>query len=177
MVLGEFIDKYIMGYVDPSIPPITTYMEDPNPNSMEAVQRKITKIALERAEKLGPNGITLREIRSLYTEDIPTIETRNLVADRTATTLREKRGEGLAMNPLQRLELFLTGRAFLGAQKRPGWKGHLPFYAFRCPIHGIVEDYPHGYNEHLDCPKCTRERVRSVHPDLVEKVVQEALDG
>jgi len=89
LVLGEFIDNYIVGYVDPSVPPITTYM-NPGPNSLLAVQRRITKIALERAKKLGPNGITLREIRSLYTEAIPTIETRNLVADRTVSILKEK---------------------------------------------------------------------------------------
>ena len=78
------------------------------------------------------------------------------------------------MNPLQRLELFLTGKAFVGYRKRPGWSKANPFYAFRCPIHGIVEDYPHGYHERLDCPLC---QPKSVHPDLVEKVVQEALDG
>ena len=89
LVLGEFIDNYIVGYIDPSIPPITTYM-DPDPNSIGAVQRKITKIALKRANKLGPTGITLREIRTLYAEAIPSIETRNLAADRTAQTLREQ---------------------------------------------------------------------------------------
>ena len=89
MVLGEFVDKYIIGYTDPSIPPITTYLE-PNPNSIEAVQRKITKIAFERAEKLGSDGITLREIRSLYVEAIPTVETRNLAANYTVSVLRKK---------------------------------------------------------------------------------------
>jgi len=96
------------------------------------------------------------------------------------------------MNPLQRLELFLTGIAYVGHRRRPGWKGSLPFFAFRCPIHGIVEDYPHGYytkedigtwnipiytdgvRSKLSCPRCRRE-IRSVHPDLVEEVVQEAL--
>ena len=78
------------------------------------------------------------------------------------------------MNALQRLELFLTGRAYVGHRRRPGWKGTLPFFAFKCPIHGIVIDYPHGYHERLDCPLCP---IKSVHPDLVEKVVQEALDG
>ena len=79
----------------------------------------------------------------------------------------------MGLNPFQRLELFLTGKVYVGHRGRPGW-GPLPFYAFRCPIHGIVEDYPHGYGEHLDCPRC---RLESVHPDLVEKVVREALDG
>ena len=81
------------------------------------------------------------------------------------------------MNPLQRLELFLTGRAYVGHRRRTGWKGPLPFFAFKCPVHGIVEDYPHSWDKRLDCPRCKRERVRSVHPDLVEKVVQEAQLG
>ena len=89
MVLGEFIDNYLVGYIDPLVPSLSTYF-DPNPNSIEVVQQKITKIALERANKLGPTGITLREIRSLYAEDIPSIETRNLAADRTAQILREQ---------------------------------------------------------------------------------------
>jgi len=76
------------------------------------------------------------------------------------------------MNSLQRLELFLTGRAYVGHRRRPGWTGSLPFFAFKCPKHGIVEDYPHGYNSRLDCPRCRREIV---HPDLTEKVVQEDL--
>ena len=78
------------------------------------------------------------------------------------------------MNALQRLELFLTGRAYVGHRRRPGWTGSLPFFAFKCPIHGIVEDYPHGWDNYFNCPRC---RLESVHPDLVEKVVREALDG
>ena len=80
------------------------------------------------------------------------------------------------MNPLQRLELFLTGRTYVGHQRRPGWVGSLPFYAFRCPKHGIVEDHLRGFegDEYLNCPLCLK---KSVHPDLVERVVQEALDG
>lgn len=65
------------------------------------------------------------------------------------------------MNQFQRLELFLTGRAFIGHRKRPGWKKTLPLYAFRCPKHGIVEDYPHGYNDRLDCPECLKEQMRT----------------
>jgi len=80
----------------------------------------------------------------------------------------------MALNLLQRLELFLTGRAYVGHRRLPGWKGPLPFFAFKCPVHGIVEDYPHGWGTSLNCPRCKRE---TVHPDLVEKVVQEALDG
>ena len=80
------------------------------------------------------------------------------------------------MNPLQRLELFLTGKAYVGHRRKPGWARALPFYIHRCPVHGLVEDYVHGFKggEYLNCPLCLK---KSVHPDLVEKVVQEALDG
>jgi hypothetical protein len=53
----------------------------------------------------------------------------------------------------QRIVLRLTGRVYLEHRTRPGWSGALPFYAFRCPRHGIVVDYPHGYSDRLDCPR------------------------
>jgi hypothetical protein len=28
----------------------------------------------------------------------------------------------------------------------------LQFYAFKCPVHGIVENYPEGYERVLRCP-------------------------
>jgi hypothetical protein len=43
---------------------------------------------------------------------------------------------------------------FLGFITKPGWSGELPYYRFRCPVHGLVEDYPHGYDEALLCPHC-----------------------
>ena len=58
----------------------------------------------------------------------------------------------------QKFSLMIGACAYLGHRKRPGWREHLPFYAFKCPTHGIVEDYPHGYNNRLDCPKCAYER-------------------
>ena len=41
-----------------------------------------------------------------------------------------------------------------------GWKGPLPFYRFRCPKHGMVESYLHGYYEVLRCPECDKEAKR-----------------
>jgi hypothetical protein len=61
---------------------------------------------------------------------------------------------------LQRLHLRLTGRVRVGWMRRPGWRGELPFYAFRCPIHGIVVDYPHGHSGRLECPRCQGERTK-----------------
>lgn len=63
---------------------------------------------------------------------------------------------------LQRLEIMLLGKAFVGYRARDGWRQPLPFYAFRCPVHGYVEDYPHGYAERLDCPLCSREELAGI---------------
>lgn len=59
--------------------------------------------------------------------------------------------------PLRRLQLKLLGYAYIGHRRQPDWKGPLPFYVFKCGVHGLVEDYPHGYNKRLDCPLCLRE--------------------
>ena len=63
---------------------------------------------------------------------------------------------------LQRLEIMLLGKAFVGYRTRDGWRQPLPFYAFSCPVHGYVEDYPHGYAERLDCPLCSREELTGI---------------
>jgi len=54
----------------------------------------------------------------------------------------------------QKIILKLNGRVFIGNRVKPGWSGSLPFYAFKCDEHGLVEDYPHGYEKRLECPKC-----------------------
>jgi len=58
------------------------------------------------------------------------------------------------LNLFQNIILKLNGRVFIENRTRPGWSGPLPFYAFKCPEHGLVEDYPHGYERRLECPKC-----------------------
>lgn len=68
---------------------------------------------------------------------------------------RRSSEEGLPI--LRRLQLKLFGYAYIGHRRQPGWKGSLPFYAVKCGVHGLVEDYPHGYNKRLDCPLCIRE--------------------
>jgi hypothetical protein len=40
-----------------------------------------------------------------------------------------------------------------------GWSERLPWYIFRCEKHGIVANYPQGYESRLDCPKCQEERA------------------
>ena len=56
----------------------------------------------------------------------------------------------------QRIKLRLFGQAYIGHRVQAGWKGPLPFYAFRCHVHGLVDDYPHSYSDRLDCPRCLR---------------------
>ncbi len=58
---------------------------------------------------------------------------------------------------IQRLRLEITGITPTERRRLPGWSGELQFYAFKCPIHGIVEDYPHGYRQVLRCRKCAVE--------------------
>ena len=57
----------------------------------------------------------------------------------------------------QRFKLRLYGYVYIGHRTRTGWNDPLPFFAFRCPVHGLVEDYPHGNSDRLDCPRCQRE--------------------
>ncbi|MFH0850542.1 MAG: hypothetical protein V1924_06355 [Candidatus Bathyarchaeota archaeon] len=60
----------------------------------------------------------------------------------------------MTLSTLQRVRLQLIGHVYVGDRRRDGWSGPLPHYAFRCPIHGLVEDYPHDYKERLECPIC-----------------------
>ncbi|MBW2671972.1 MAG: hypothetical protein JRD89_00985 [Deltaproteobacteria bacterium] len=53
-----------------------------------------------------------------------------------------------------RLKLRLGGTVYLGHYMKSGWRAPLPFYAFRCPTHGIRADYPHGFGDILHCPDC-----------------------
>ena len=58
----------------------------------------------------------------------------------------------------QKIRIAFFGRTALEERKFDGWKGPIMFYAFNCPIHGIVEGYPHGYNGRLICPKCVNNK-------------------
>ena len=57
----------------------------------------------------------------------------------------------------QKMILKLDGRVFIEHRAKPGWRGALPFYVFKCDKHGFVEDYPHGYEGRLECPECLKE--------------------
>ena len=60
---------------------------------------------------------------------------------------------------LNRLRMQLSGYVYVGERKSDGWRSPLPHYAFECPVHGLVESYPHGYDQRLECPRCVEERA------------------
>jgi hypothetical protein len=64
------------------------------------------------------------------------------------------------------LALGLKNRAYLRHDRREGWSGELPFFLALCRHHGFFVDYPHGYDEYLSCPDCTRQRIELVRAGL-----------
>ena len=58
---------------------------------------------------------------------------------------------------LNRLKLRLSGYVYVEDRIELGWREPLPFYLFKCPVHGYVESYQHGYDKKLVCPKCLEE--------------------
>jgi len=66
--------------------------------------------------------------------------------------------EAINLNIIQRFRLQLSGYTYVGHRSKPGWKDSIPHYAFKCPKHGTVVDYPHGYNQRLECPQCREEK-------------------
>lgn len=63
----------------------------------------------------------------------------------------------------------------MGHRTRSGWGGSLPFYAFRCPEHGVVVDYPHGYDRRLVCPLCSEDLGEHMDAPDLEADALEAL--
>ena len=63
---------------------------------------------------------------------------------------------------LEKLKLKLSGNVYVGKQMKEGWKESLPFYAFKCPKHGIVKSYTKGYENKLECPNCIEEEKKKV---------------
>jgi hypothetical protein len=62
---------------------------------------------------------------------------------------------------LERLKLKLKGYVYIGEKQIDGHKDSLSYYAFECPIHGLVSDFPHGYRQRLECPTCKSELVNN----------------
>jgi hypothetical protein len=72
--------------------------------------------------------------------------------------IERQEDHNISLSIYKRLILNLVGQVYVEHRTMSGWSGSLPFYAFRCPAHGIVVDYPHGYDQRLDCPRCYMER-------------------
>ena len=65
--------------------------------------------------------------------------------------------EPIKLDAVQNLILRIMRRVQVGHIMEPGWSAPLPLYVFRCPTHGLVKGYSHGYKSHLACPRCLEE--------------------
>jgi hypothetical protein len=111
---------------------------------------------LSRKDKSNGFGYTdLPNIEKINTIDIEHEIDRNSPPFKKAI-IESRRLTDSDLSLFQRLKLGLFGQAYVGHRIRTGWEGSLPFFVLRCPIHGLVEDYPHGYGYRLDCPRCQR---------------------
>ena len=74
----------------------------------------------------------------------------------------------MSVNSPEELSLFkrvmirTRGYAYVGHQRRPGWRASIPFYAFKCPEHGIVVDYPHGHRSKSHVSKVFKAQIHGV---------------
>ena len=59
---------------------------------------------------------------------------------------------------IQKLRLKIFGYVPVGTRIKEGWKAPIKHYAFKCPKHEIVVNYPHGFKQRLSGPKCQEER-------------------
>jgi len=59
----------------------------------------------------------------------------------------------MSLSLFKRIQLRVFGYVRVGEISKSGWRGFLPLYAFNCPKHGLVENYPMGYEERLLCLK------------------------
>ena len=68
----------------------------------------------------------------------------------------------IELSMFQRLRLRLFGSVPVGYRVKSGWRGPIMHYAFRCPIHGVVVDYPRGFSHELRCMRCLEEKWKYV---------------
>ena len=60
----------------------------------------------------------------------------------------------IELTRMQKFAMRLKGYVYVGHRTKPDWNGSIPFYAFECPVHGIVENSPQRHKSHLECPEC-----------------------
>ena len=75
---------------------------------------------------------------------------------------------------IDRLKIQLRGYIYLEDRIEPDWEDSLPFYIFKCPVHGYVESYPHGYKKKLVCPKCLEELRKEEEKDYTDALLLDA---
>lgn len=80
--------------------------------------------------------------------------------------LEKPRRTSVRLSPLQRIRLIITGAVPTSRRSRSGWSGSLQFYAFMCPVHDLVENYPQGYERVLRCPYCDIDASKKWSPDI-----------
>ena len=66
--------------------------------------------------------------------------------------------DNMKLTLIQKIKLKINGRVYIEHRTRPRWNRPLPFYAFKCPVHGIVIDYTHDVDDYVSCPKCFEEK-------------------
>lgn len=66
----------------------------------------------------------------------------------------------IELSKFQKLRLRIIGHVPIGTRRKKDWTADIMHYAFKCSIHGIVVDYPHGFEERLRCPKCLDDYLR-----------------
>jgi len=52
----------------------------------------------------------------------------------------------------------------VGFDQKPTWSGELPFYEWKCNIHGLVQNYEQGFDYVLECPDCQTTRLNEGFP-------------
>jgi len=60
----------------------------------------------------------------------------------------------------KRIMVTLTGSAPTAMRSWPGCRGKIQFYAFLCPVNGVVENYPAEHSLNLVCPECSEEPAK-----------------
>ena len=68
-------------------------------------------------------------------------------------------GRDVKLSSLQKIKLGLLGKVLLDYKKNPFGNKKVFFYAFKCAVHGLQMDYPHGYAGTLTCPECIKQQA------------------
>lgn len=66
-------------------------------------------------------------------------------------------GEVPELSLRQRLQVLVSGSAFLRWEKPEGFSAAVPVYVVKCKRHGLYLDYPHGYDGYFRCDDCLAE--------------------